>query len=629
MASAQKADFQIALDAAGVKGTAVDAAEALTKLQSQLAADKKAVNELQAAMKNLKSGSNPNLQQLEDLQKQLLNKKEAVAKAQSSIISLGGSLKRTRTDKFRDGLKGIASEAKNVGGPLGGLFGRIENLTKVAGSGAVKYVAFAGAIAVVSGAAAFAATQLYNLATASAEARREEDLTLQGQLSLAQGITDTAAASQELLSTIDQVSAGSAASRSVISGLGKDLYTAGLRGGALQDALDAAATTASVQGPQAAAKFVQLAAATDKAGGSVTDLAQKVQTQIGGIAQQQLLSTTVQAEKFKEAVGSMFAGIKLDGLLRVRKGWTDMFSSATASGKAFRAILEPIAEMLIAGVASFQEVLQRAVVRVLIWAVKIEIAWLKLKRAFFEVVPKDIFDGFFDKQVLIDGLVVALIAMGVALAPLAASALAAAAPFVLMGVAIWAAINTVRLLIDLWNELDLSSEGLARLWDTWTGEWKAMSTNLVGDIIDGIMMAISKGAPLVWKAMKGLGVGALTALKDVLGIHSPSVEFAKVGLAVPQGVSQGIDRGKPRVDRSLEELVDPRLVVPDVQMGRVAGQALAPGAGAGSSVAGDTASTVNNFTMNITGRDAREIAASVEESIRKMFALTAQTMGAV
>src|SRR3954468_3784437 len=110
MSSTQLAAFQVSLDAAGVKAGAVNAAQELQNLQSQLARDKKAVNELQAAMKNLQQGSSVNIQQFKDLQAQLNNKKEAVAKAQSSIIGLGGSLKKTKFGEFRNGLKDIASE---------------------------------------------------------------------------------------------------------------------------------------------------------------------------------------------------------------------------------------------------------------------------------------------------------------------------------------------------------------------------------------------------------------------------------------------------------------------------------------------------------------------------------------
>lgn len=635
MASDQQASFQLALDSASFKGSAVDAAKALQDLQKQLSEDKKAVNELQGAMKNLQGASVVNVAQFRTLQDALKKKQEAVASAQSSIIGLGGSLKRTKTSAFRDGLKGIAGEAKLAGGPLGQMFGRVENLTKLAGTGAVKYVALAGAVAAVGAAGIYAAKSLFDLAFASSEARREENLQLQGQLSLTKGITDTQAASEDLQETIDQVSGRSAASRAAIVGLGKDLYAAGLRGGALEEALDAAATTAAVQGPAAADKFVKLAAATDKAGGSVSKLAQKVDKDLGGIAQQKLLSTAVQAEKFKEAVGSLFAGVRVDGLLKARKGWTDMFSTASASGRAFKALLEPISQSLVDGVTSWTELLQKAVVRVLIWAIKIEIGWLKLKRMFFGLVPKDLFDGFNGKAVLIAGVASALIAVGIALAPMIASAAVAAAPFVLAAAAIWAVINTTRLLIDLWNEMDFSAVGkqlykdlIQPIIDFADKAWNA-AMDVGGKIIEGIVNGVKSGAHFLIDALTNLGATGWKAFKTVLGIASPSKEFAQLGKQIPAGVKQGIDAGKPQVDESLVNLVDPSLAASNMNVGNPALQgAGAAAAGQAGAISSTSTSTTNHFEFNISGSDSKQIAQDVEEMIRRLFSVTAQQMGA-
>lgn len=631
MASTQQASFQVTLDAAGVKAGAVNAAQELQNLQSQLARDKKAVNELQAAMRNLQQGSVVNVQQFKDLQAQLVNKKDAIAKAQSSIIGLGGSLKKTKFGDFRNGLKDIASEAKGIGGPLGGMFGKMEALSKLAGTGAVKYVALAGGLAALAGASIYAGKALFDLAFSSSEARREEDLQLQSQLSLTKGIGDTSEASETLLETIDQVSGRSAASRSAIVGLGKDLYAAGLRGGALEDALDAAATTAAVQGPAAAQKFVALAAATDKAGGSVAALADKVDKNIGGIAQKKLLSTAVQAEKFKENIGGLFANVNIDGLLKARKGFNDLFSGATASGKAFKAILGPIAQSLIDGVQSWTETMAKAVVRGLIWATKLEIGWLKLKLLFFRIFPRDLFDGFSGKEALIGGVAAALIALGVALAPIVVAAATAAAPFVLAAVAIWAVINTVRLLIDLFDELFDWGEIKDGLYKALIEPFKLFDVGeaalTVGkNIVMGLIHGIASMASFFVDALKALAKSGFGAFKHVLGISSPSKEFAALGSAIPAGVKQGVDAGKPQVDKSLINLVDPSLVANDVNVGN---QALQASAAAGSAAGGAAGgSTTNNFTFNISGENAREISSAVEEKVRQFFTVTGQQMGA-
>ncbi|MEV7261869.1 hypothetical protein AB0Q89_39545, partial [Streptomyces sp. NPDC093937] len=71
--------------------------------------------------------------------------------------------------------------------------------------------------------------------------------------------------------------------------------------------------------------------------------------------------------------------------------------------------------------------------------------------------------------------------------------------------------------------------------------------------------------------------GMQKAIRQALGIHSPSRVMAAVGRYIPQGLVRGIDGGRGAVDASMAALVDPSAV--PVPAGSVAGGAVGTGAG--------------------------------------------------
>ncbi|WNN94532.1 tape measure protein [Arthrobacter phage Lewando] len=65
--------------------------------------------------------------------------------------------------------------------------------------------------------------------------------------------------------------------------------------------------------------------------------------------------------------------------------------------------------------------------------------------------------------------------------------------------------------------------------------------NLAGAIVEGMVNGIGAGIQGVIDAAVNLGKGALEAAKNILGIHSPSREFHKVGAWSAEGAADGID----------------------------------------------------------------------------------------
>lgn len=75
-------------------------------------------------------------------------------------------------------------------------------------------------------------------------------------------------------------------------------------------------------------------------------------------------------------------------------------------------------------------------------------------------------------------------------------------------------------------------------------------------MIDGLVLAIGKGVQAVKKALKDIVDAAIQAIKERLGIASPSKVFAKIGQYIPEGLIVGIKKLKGAVLSTVKELSD-------------------------------------------------------------------------
>lgn len=73
-------------------------------------------------------------------------------------------------------------------------------------------------------------------------------------------------------------------------------------------------------------------------------------------------------------------------------------------------------------------------------------------------------------------------------------------------------------------------------------EFISKFTDVGKDIIDGLKDGISSAAKGVVNTAKDVAKGALDGAKSLLGIHSPSKEFAKVGRFSVEGMAQGLNQ---------------------------------------------------------------------------------------
>jgi tape measure domain-containing protein len=89
-----------------------------------------------------------------------------------------------------------------------------------------------------------------------------------------------------------------------------------------------------------------------------------------------------------------------------------------------------------------------------------------------------------------------------------------------------------------------------------TQAMKEAGGNLASAIIDGMTSGIRDGLDAVIHAATGIGGAALDAVKAILGIHSPSKEFKKVGEFVNEGFIEGLTGTQSQVESAFDKYKD-------------------------------------------------------------------------
>jgi tape measure domain-containing protein len=86
------------------------------------------------------------------------------------------------------------------------------------------------------------------------------------------------------------------------------------------------------------------------------------------------------------------------------------------------------------------------------------------------------------------------------------------------------------------------------------GAMNAAGKNLASAIVEGMVSGIAGGIGAISSAAKSVAHSALSAAKGVLGIHSPSKEFKKIGQFVIEGFRQGLDGNKSQIYDAFNDL---------------------------------------------------------------------------
>lgn len=601
-----KATFELDLKD-GTSGPAEAAAKALGQLKGKIDADVTALGQMQKALRNLKGATTPNLTQIGELSKRIAAQKQSIAGAQSSYIQLGGKFEATKKGarSFAERLGELSQTAKGMPGPVGGVVSQFQALSGIVARGAlVVGIAAVAAVLVAVAVAAIAATAaLLKFGIASANARRSELLHLESLTKMRNWYGFAAGNAKEMQAAIDKVSGSTALGRGKLNEYTSQLYKMGLRGENLSLALEGAAIKGAVLGDEGAKSFMQWAAGANLAGRSVKALADDVKARFGGIAAAQLLDLNVQMEKMRENFGALFAGLKIEALLKGISAVTSLFSQSTRSGQALKAIMGAVFQPMVDAAAYVMPIVKRFFQGIVIGALLVTLAVLRVRRYLRET-----FGGaeLINKTyVMRAALLAGASAVGVFLAFLA--------PFAIV-------------LGALAGQFYVAASAASFLFK-WIGKGfdaiKAIEWGKLGrSIVEGIVGGIKASAKWLIDTVSELGTGALDAFKNKLGIASPSKAFARLGIAIPQGVASGVDAGKPEARSAVAGLVDVPRVPPAPDA--------APGAqGAPRAQANTITIDVGGITVTTTAERAGQIAADVERELVPVFERIAIQLGAM
>lgn len=614
-------------------GAALSAAAALRKLDEAIQDDTKSLAALQKQMKNLQGGSSVNVDSFRKLQAQIDATKNRIASSQQKVIDLGGGLGKM-ADKGKGagaGFKALAGQAQSMPGPIGGVVSRLQALRSALAGGAISLgiVAIAAALAALSVAAIAATRALYNYGVAQADARRSELLRLEGLTKMRFFFQRVPGNAKEMQNAIDQVAAKTPVAREQVAKYSDELYRMGLRGDALTKTLEGVAIKSATQGEEAANTFAGWAAGANLAGHSVDKLVDNVKARLGGIAQKQMQSLTVQTMKQKEAQDALFSGLDIDKWLGGWKDVRDLLTQATASGRALKLMVSSLLQPLINASASGTPVVKRFFQGMIIAGLHVLIAVLTLRNWFKKTFgDRELFGGM-EKFAVFMGKFVAAGTLGtlvVLLGAFAAAVTAIVGPVLSVFYAVHKLWNMFIELQSLFEAGKFVEAGLLffdTLFDTLMSTVPGWFVNLGAEIVGGIIKGMG-GTELIDTAKK-MANDMLVGFSGILGIESPSKAFARLGKEIPAGVEQGIEAGAPEAKREAQQMVDAS--APELGPRGAPGGALAPG-GAAAAMKGGTTITIEQVVVQATSDKPEQLASDFRRELEKVLEDFAHELGA-
>lgn len=554
----ETAKFALEL-ADGISSEAESAENALTSLQAQIDRDTKALTAMKAAMRQMQSGSSIDIDAYRKLKSEIDATQDSIGKARAAFVNLGGDFskmsryKPPKPPKPEDpkSLQDMLSAANALPGPLGkatqgvsGLRSMVVGLTTalgVVGTAIVAVVAIllvlVATLAAVAVATTKATVELLRYAAAQADAMRSERLRLEGLGTLRRWMRLTSTDAAQMSESINRVAERVPLERAQVASLGEELHRLGIRGRGAEDALEALSIAQAVQGDRGRQRLMMLVRMAGHSERAMANLSARVRKELGGVAAGQMRSLTMISTKLRESFQALFATVPIERLLGGLYRLTQLLSQNTESGRALRTILETVLGAFIGQIADATPMVEYLFKELVILALRGAIAFFRLKNALEDAFGGNIITRFLTGQGAMDNLRIAAIALGLAVGVLAIGVallglvvLGALSPFLLLA---WALYRGYEALKEYRNELSLLRLAFRpELWRT-----------AGGAMIDGIVAGLNAGVARLRAAVTGVATDAMGAFRQALGIHSPSSVFAGLGVAIPQGVAEGIERG--------------------------------------------------------------------------------------
>lgn len=271
-----------------------------------------------------------------------------------------------------------------------------------------------------------------------------------------------------------------------------------------------------------------LKAATVDASKFSSALTAAVTAKGAGALANQAKSLSAQWAVAKETVLDLFSGIDTSPLLDAFHELVGTLDQANPSGQALKVGLTGTFNAVFAVAGKVVAFLKTSFLHLIILGLQIYIMVKQHKTAFeaLGAVLTGIVAG------AIAAVIVSTWSLVAATASLAVAVLAATWPFIAVGAAIGGVVFLIAKLVQYWAPVRAFLQNLS------DGAWKA-----AGSFVDGLVGGIKAGVSRAVAAVKNLGHSVLAGVKDVLGIHSPSVEMMKIGVHTATGFAQGVAAG--------------------------------------------------------------------------------------
>jgi hypothetical protein len=333
----------------------------------------------------------------------------------------------------------------HLGGPVGKVLGHIfrfgEGLHKMAKQGGSLGLMTGGAL-IAAGATAElaqsligAAASAIKFAVATADASRNQALTLQAMVG-------SEAAGDALADTFVDIQKTTGATSEHLMQLTAELEDAHLSSSDMATALEAIATQEAAIGTGKTAALVQ-----QLKGGAVSanQLANTINTKFGGIVKDKMMGLDQQVGVFKTNLAGLFGGLKIDGFLQALQKMIGLLDENTSSGKAIKFLFETVFQPLVDAATTVMPYIELAVLRFINVLLRMYVAARPTIRAvekLFNITPGDGISIALQVGTVAAYALVA--AIGVVIAAFALLAL----PFAVIGVAVYAVVKAVKKIPD-------------------------------------------------------------------------------------------------------------------------------------------------------------------------------------
>ena len=532
-----------------------------------------AADQAAAAVKNYAVG-------LDKLEREAAQAAAAQADLERKLKNTGALQKRVA-----DSLGGATSKLSalrgalgGIGGPLGELgarvlspaqafaelkekFGQSAAVMTVAGVGAVAALAALLAAVVAVSAAMFAgvsALAAYGLAAANTA--RNLALTREATERLTPALRGVPWA---------EITDATGVADDRLRVLSKSLLDAGVSAAELSATLRAAAVAEAALGQGGADALV-----ADLAAGKVSaeEFAEAINSKLGDVAAQRLLSLEAQGARFQRNVQAWFPPGFAEPALQGLSILVGLFNQNTVAGRAMRDAVRGVLDPIISQAVNAAYAVEAFVLGFLIGATKIYIAVKPAVRAIADLL------GIDGSGWELDSVLDAVATAGEWLAPIA---LVLVAGFTALGASIVGAFLLIPALIGGTlvaavaigvGAVKLFVAAFEFLRSAVPAAVSAAVKAVVGaagafiaagaDVIAGLAAGIKAGGGAVIAAIKGVVGGAISAAKAMLGIASPSKVFAAIGDNTGAGFVQGVAAQEDAAHDAIRTLTDPKAAAP-------------------------------------------------------------------